>query len=82
LKTQLCFGLVALAVMMGCAKDPKVVIASYDHEKFLREKVKYEPEIGKNLWVHPRVSVHETGEQPRGRMYSRCSDHKAATGRN
>lgn len=45
------FSVVVLAAMTGCAKDPKAVIASYDHEKFLHEKAKYEPEIGKDLWV-------------------------------
>jgi hypothetical protein len=47
----LIFSIIAFAVISGCAKDPKAIIASYDHEKFLREKAQYEPEIGKDLWV-------------------------------
>jgi hypothetical protein len=51
LKTRLCFGLIALAMMTGCAKDPKAVIASHEHERFLGDKVQYEPKIGKDYWV-------------------------------
>lgn len=48
MKTRLCFGLIALAVMTGCAKRPPAV----DFEKdFLQEKAKYEPNIGKNYWL-------------------------------
>jgi len=48
LRTRLCFALIALAVVTGCAKPPPAV----DFEKdFLREKVKYEPNIGKNYWL-------------------------------
>jgi len=38
-------------MMTGCAKDPKAVTASYDHEKFLRDKAQYEPIIEKDYWV-------------------------------
>jgi len=51
LRTHLIFSAIAFAVISGCAKDSKAIIASYDHEKFLREKAQYEPEIGKDLWV-------------------------------
>jgi hypothetical protein len=51
LRTHLIFSIIAFAVISGCAKDPKAIIAFYDHEKFLREKAQYEPEIGKDLWV-------------------------------
>lgn len=48
MKTRLCFGLIALAVMTGCAKRPPAV----DFEKdFLQEKAKYEPNIGKDYWL-------------------------------
>lgn len=45
------FSVIALALLTSCAKDPKAVIASYDHEKFLRDRVHYEPKIGKDYWV-------------------------------
>ena len=49
MKTRLCFGLIALAVMTGCAnRTPPGV----DFEKdFLQEKAKYEPNIGKTYWL-------------------------------
>ena len=48
MKTRLCFGLIALAVMAGCVKRPPPV----DFEKeFLEEKAKYEPNIGKTYWL-------------------------------
>jgi hypothetical protein len=55
LNTRLLFSVVALALLTSCAKDPKAVIASYDHEKFLRDKVPYEPKIGKDYWVQVPV---------------------------
>jgi hypothetical protein len=67
LKTRLCFGVIALAVMTGCAKDPKAVIASYDHEKFLRDKVKYEHEIGKYYWAElPQFLCTRPATNPEG----------------
>ena len=48
LKTRLCFGLIALAVMTGCVKRPPPV----DFEKeFPDEKAKYAPNIGKTYWL-------------------------------
>jgi hypothetical protein len=50
------FSIVALGVLTSCAaKDPKAVIASYDHEKFVREKAQYEPIIEKDYWVRMPV---------------------------
>ncbi|MGN6747353.1 MAG: hypothetical protein ACTHJS_02050 [Xanthobacteraceae bacterium] len=48
MKTRLCFYLIALAMMVGCATRPPAV----DFEKdFLQEKAKYEPNIGKTYWL-------------------------------
>jgi hypothetical protein len=55
LKTPLLLCVVALVLLTSCAKDPNAVIASYDHEKFLRDKVQYEPKIGKDYWVQRPV---------------------------
>jgi hypothetical protein len=55
LKTRLLLYVVALVLLTSCAKDPNAVIASYDHEKFLRDKVQYEPKIGKDYWVQRPV---------------------------
>ena len=61
------FGVVALAAMTACAKDPKAIIASNDHEKFLHEKAKYEPEIGKDLWVRiPVFLCTKPAKDPEG----------------
>lgn len=56
-RLRLCFCFVALAALPGCAKDPKAVIASYDHEKFLREKAQYEPIVEKDYWVAMPVTL-------------------------
>jgi hypothetical protein len=55
LKTQLILSLIALAAMTSYAKNPKAVIESYDTQKFLREKTRYEPNIGKDYWVEVPV---------------------------
>ena len=48
LKTRLCFGLIAFAVVTGCVKRPPPV----DFEKeFLDERAKYAPNIGKTYWL-------------------------------
>jgi hypothetical protein len=67
LKTKFLFSIIALAAMMGCAKDPKAVIESYDTEKFRREKVQYEPNIGKDYWVRiPLFVCNKPANNPSG----------------
>jgi hypothetical protein len=51
-KTRLCFGLIALAVMTGCAKRQAAPDDSARYqEQFLREKADYEPNLAKNYWA-------------------------------
>lgn len=50
MKTRLLLSVAALAVLTGCAKNPKAVIPSY-HEKFLRDKSQYEPIVEKDYWA-------------------------------
>jgi hypothetical protein len=67
LNTRLPLCVVALVLLTSCAKDPNAVIASYDHEKFLRDKVKYESEIGKDLWVRiPVLLCTKPARDPEG----------------
>ena len=48
LKTRPCFGLIAFAVITGCATRPPPV--DFDKE-FLDETAKYEPNVGKTYWL-------------------------------
>ena len=67
MKTRLFFGFVVLAVLTSCVKDPKAVIASYDHEKFIRDKAQYEPIVEKDYWVRMPVSLCTTAaKNPEG----------------
>ena len=52
MKARLCFGLIALATLTGCAKRqaPPDDSARYQ-EQFLREKADYEANLGKNYWA-------------------------------
>lgn len=61
MKTRLCFGLIALAMMMmmtGCAEHqaPPDNSARY-HEQFLREKAEYETDLGKNFWAMRKMAL-------------------------
>ncbi|MGE5365850.1 MAG: hypothetical protein ACM3PO_01045 [Betaproteobacteria bacterium] len=68
MKTRLLLRVIAFAVMTSCAKDPKAIIASYDHEKFLREKAKYAVEIGKDYWVQiPVLLCTKPAKEPEGK---------------
>lgn len=58
MKTGLCFGLVALAALTGCATRQAPPV---DFEKeFLQEKAKYEPNIGKDYWLRVVVFLCPT----------------------
>jgi hypothetical protein len=59
----------ALAVLTGCAKNPKAVIPSY-YEKFLRDKSQYEPIVEKDYWAAMPVLLCTKPAPKRGETVS------------